>query len=272
MQKLYNKKKTTIIIDYLQLIKYTEDAINTRSQEIANITRELKLLAKYIQSPVIVLSQLNRNIENRINQRPLLSDLRESGCLSCHNIPTIAKSNHKNYIESLYCLNTFYLLQTQNNLKINEKKEQYIYYINSYNKNFLELTHNHKILINKRWIKEDQIKENQLNNILLSNHINTNFILELNLIKNINKLIKTQVYDIALEEFQNFTVNSVIIHNSIEQDADLILMLYKAKENKNEKIIDIIIAKHRNGSIGSFQLFFYKETGQFKNIEDKEFI
>lgn len=80
-------KKQTIIIDYLQLIKFNPTTTENRSQEIGYITRELKLLAKTSQSPFIVLSQLNRNIENRTNKRPLLSDLRESGCISCYQLP-----------------------------------------------------------------------------------------------------------------------------------------------------------------------------------------
>lgn len=80
-------KKSTIIIDYLQLIKFSQITTENRSQEIGYITRELKLLAKTYQSPFIVLSQLNRNIENRANKRPLLSDLRESGCISCYQLP-----------------------------------------------------------------------------------------------------------------------------------------------------------------------------------------
>jgi replicative DNA helicase len=84
--KLKNKSGNigAIIIDYLQLMNETNSK-ETRSQELSKITRNLKILAKELQSPVIVLSQLSRNLESRYNKRPLLSDLRESGCISGKN-------------------------------------------------------------------------------------------------------------------------------------------------------------------------------------------
>jgi len=255
----------------LQLIKYIEKKVNSRSLEIANITRELKLLATYIKSPIIVLSQLNRNIESRINQRPLLSDLRESGCISYQNLPQIQKKTDGNYIENLNCLKRFYILKIESNLKIYQTKEQYIYYIKSYNKSLLHLTHNHKILLYSRWQKEDQIQNKDVNNTILRNQINEKFIIELNRLKNIKRLRKTKVYDIVSIESQNFTVENYLVHNSIEQDADLILMLYKNKENMDQNMIDIVVAKNRTGSIGSFELIFHKDTGCFEDIDHNSF-
>lgn len=69
-----------VIIDYLQLIE-TEDKRANREQQIAQITRRLKGIAKENKIPVIALSQLNRNLDNREDKRPRLSDLRESGAI-----------------------------------------------------------------------------------------------------------------------------------------------------------------------------------------------
>ena len=74
------KKKGLVIIDYLQLMKLNIKFEN-RSQEISYITRNLKILAKEFQVPIIILSQLSRNVEARTNKRPMLSDLRESGSI-----------------------------------------------------------------------------------------------------------------------------------------------------------------------------------------------
>lgn len=69
-----------VVIDYLQLMK-AEGRADSRQQEISNLSRYLKLLAREMDCPVIVLSQLSRAPEQRQDHRPILSDLRESGSI-----------------------------------------------------------------------------------------------------------------------------------------------------------------------------------------------
>ena len=69
-----------IVIDYLQLMQATTDSDN-RVAELSAMTRSLKMLAKELNVPVVVLSQLSRNPEQRPNKRPIMSDLRESGAI-----------------------------------------------------------------------------------------------------------------------------------------------------------------------------------------------
>jgi len=70
-----------VVIDYLQLMQNSKFKTENRSQELSQITRSLKNIAREFQVPIIALSQLSRNVENRNNKRPILSDLRESGSI-----------------------------------------------------------------------------------------------------------------------------------------------------------------------------------------------
>src|ERR1700751_178917 len=70
-----------VIIDYLQLMS-SPKRVESRQQAVSDMSRSLKLLAKELEVPVIALSQLNRGPEQRTDKKPLLSDLRESGCMT----------------------------------------------------------------------------------------------------------------------------------------------------------------------------------------------
>lgn len=90
-----------VIIDYIQLIKSLNFKPDNRVQELSYITRSLKRLAREFNIPVIGLSQLSRNVENRADKKPILSDLRESGSIEqdADLVLLMYKNNLKNHTE-----------------------------------------------------------------------------------------------------------------------------------------------------------------------------
>lgn len=99
-RKLKNKGKLDLlIIDYIQLLK-SKDKFNSREQEVADISRRLKLMSLELDIPVIALCQLNRNASNN---EPNLSDLRESGSLEqdADNVIFLHQENSESNIVTL---------------------------------------------------------------------------------------------------------------------------------------------------------------------------
>jgi replicative DNA helicase len=87
---------------------------------------------------------------------------------------------------------------------------------------------------------------------------------------------KAPVYDLCMPRTHNFVANGLIVHNSgeLEQTSDLVVFLYredyydveKAQRENKENVCELIIAKHRNGPIGSIELYFHKEFSRFENL------
>jgi len=83
-----------VVVDYLQLMS-SPKRVENRQQEVSELSRSLKLLAKELNVPVVALAQLNRGPEMRTDKRPLLADLRESGCLTASTRVMRADTNEE---------------------------------------------------------------------------------------------------------------------------------------------------------------------------------
>jgi len=93
-------------------------------------------------------------------------------------------------------------------------------------------------------------------------------------IVSIKPLKVEQVYDATIPETHNFIANDIIVHNSIEQDADVVMFIYREdkyrRDSNRKNIADIIIGKHRNGPLGKVNLYFDEQTVSFKTLEKNE--
>ena len=279
-----------IIIDYLQLISDTQ-AKDSRVQELSRITRNLKLLAKEFNVPIIVLSQLSRNVESRTNKRPLLSDLRESGCFAkstklydsfqkTRTASLMFRSNKKlDLLVGIKDLRKKILPIPSNVKSLFSTGYHLMYTIIAFGHYEIKLTKKHKILTQYGWKRIEFLSQLDLISIV-DKH---NFLWVKSIFSyikmfsfftflQINKIAPGSqeiVYDCWLPFTNNFLANGYVLHNSIEQDADLVLMIYRDQyysNDNNNGITDIIIAKHRNGPVGTVNLLFDSDTASFGSI------
>lgn len=280
-----------VIIDYLQLISDLQSK-DSRVQELSRITRNLKLLAKEFNVPIIVLSQLSRSVEARTNKKPLLSDLRESGCFSSsinlynsfQKIKSISfhkESNRKiNFLLGVTQERKILSLSSSNIKAFFATGYSFTYQVVVIGHHCIKLTKNHKLLTQYGWKKVEHLfavdlisvvdKYNFLHNFDFTYFFKMMPSFTFLYVKSILPSQKEIVYDCWLPLTNNFLADGYILHNSIEQDADLVLMLYREQYYNNEphieNITDITIAKHRNGPVGTVNLIFDSTTATFNNI------
>jgi replicative DNA helicase len=81
---------------------------------------------------------------------------------------------------------------------------------------------------------------------------------------------ETEVYDLTVDGLHNFVASDMTAHNSIEQDSDVVIFLYRDKaynpDTEKEHVADLIVAKHRNGPTGQIALFFNETQTRFVDL------
>ena len=283
-KKLVEKWTTVgiIIIDYLQLVQISNLHFENRAQELSSITRILKVLAREIRLPIIALSQLNRNVENRAHKRPLLSDLRESGCvqgtikiLMNYSTPRIEIRNLIFYFKCLiYNIKNQEQICLQQLATISFQGLYHIYTLTLHTQLYihLDITNNHQVLTFVGWQREEKLRTIDKSIIVHNLFKGSHYIWPVFIYSNLSLIewnYSKLAYDVTTNQLVNFMANQIIIHNSIEQDADLVLLLYREDYYKNNNNLlqttEIILAKHRNGPTGSFQLNFDPLSTAFSN-------
>jgi replicative DNA helicase len=127
----------------------------------------------------------------------------------------------------------------------------------------LRATTNHKFLTVTGWRRLDQLKPGM--EIALSGGLDR--------INSISPEGEDDVYDLTVEGLHNFVASDIVVHNSIEQDSDLVLFIYRDRfyndnlPDDKRNIAELIIAKHRNGPVGKVELLFVDEQTRFVNLD-----
>ncbi|MGI8541957.1 MAG: replicative DNA helicase [Aridibacter sp.] len=163
------KKLDLIIVDYMQLMSGSKRT-ESRQQEVSQISRELKGLAKELNVPLIALSQLSRAPEARNPPKPMLSDLRESGCLTGDSLVTMADTGERIQIKDLVGKKDFYVWAlNENTWQIKKAKvinsfctgKKSIYQLKTRLGRTIKATGNHKFYSFNGWKRLDKFQLNE---------------------------------------------------------------------------------------------------------------
>ena len=265
-----------VVVDYLQLMRGEGGRNDNRVQEISYITRSLKSLARELEVPLIALSQLSRAVEQRTDHKPQLSDLRESGCLTGDSLVTLADTGERLPIAD--CLGRSNLavcalnpetLQieraTVSNAFCTGRKP--VQRLTTQSGRTIRATANHKFLTIQGWKRLDELKRGEAIAVppLACSNIYWDRVTQ------VAADGEEEVYDLTVPGPANFVANDILVHNSIEQDADVVMFIYRedmVKEDSERKnIADVIVAKHRNGPTDTVPLFFNRELTKFADLE-----
>ena len=281
-----------IVVDYLQLMSGGMRA-ESRQVQVSEISRGLKLLARELEVPVVALSQLSRGVESRQDKRPTLADLRESGCLDGSTRILLA-SGEEVTIAALERLIPYGSVEvvafdegSQRFTTANLKRAYMsgyrpIYRVEIEGSDEIVSTLNHRYLTRSGWKMLWQINEGEEVAVLSETSsqetrglVDGALLLQERVVTfqrfiELHPMGFEAVYDLEVEGLSNFVANGVVVHNSLEQDADVVMFISRdtgggEDEFQDKNTAEIIIAKHRSGPIGSVNLTYIPSFTKFAN-------
>ncbi|MBJ7248741.1 MAG: replicative DNA helicase [Thermoleophilia bacterium] len=312
-----------VLVDYLQLMS-ANDTAESRVQEISQISRSLKVLARELNIPVLALSQLSRAVESRTDKRPLLSDLRESGCLTGDARVFLPDSGERIRMDQMSgrigeCVlavnpETWELERrvVTNAFSTGVKP---VYRLTLASGRTIRATGNHRFRLLGDWQRLDQLKigdrlavpvelrlaaigtasnEQYADRVLQHsavsldgsrhNHGGARRVagsdelrrladgqVTWDAVTRIEFAGEEEVFDLTVTGLHNFVAEDIIVHNSIEQDADVVMFIYRDdyyNKETSEKpgTAELIVAKHRNGAVGAVDLAFMPHFTTFSDL------
>ncbi len=303
-----------IVIDYIQMIQSFKRSEN-RTQELSEIARGIKSLAKELDVPIIAISQLSRAVETLGQKRPMLSHLRE--CVAGDTVVWDADTGRRHTVGDLATMTRWpRLLSLDRTGKLApvrpaavlDKGLNQVFEIRTTTGRRLRATANHPVLTPDGWTTVGRLTEGALvaaarslpvfrpspaaltperpTAVALAERVSATHVMETacndllwDRVVNITPAGTEAVYDLVMPGTHNFVADGLVVHNSgeIEQVSDLVLFLYredyydveKAQKENKANVCEIIIAKHRNGPIGTVELYFHKEHSRFSNLEKR---
>jgi replicative DNA helicase len=277
-----------IIVDYLQLMQSNANKRNeNRVQEVSEISRNLKGLARELNVPVLALSQLSRSVESRQSKVPQLSDLRESGCIAGDSLVYLPDTGTYKPIAQLVGQTGFRVLALNTETWQLEPREvtnafatgrKSVYRLTTRLERTIRATANHKFLTFDGWkelsdltVKMHIALPRQLQGPLSETMSDAESDIYWDTVISIEPDREEEVYDLTVDEHHNFVANNILLHNSLEQDSDIVMFIYRDdvynQESEQKNIANIIVAKHRNGPVGEVGLYFQPSQTRFRDLE-----
>ncbi|MGI9029601.1 MAG: replicative DNA helicase [Ilumatobacteraceae bacterium] len=332
-----------IVIDYLQLMQGGGNPEN-RQLEVSDISRNLKILARELEVPIVALSQLSRNLESRGDKRPMLADLRESGCLTASTRLVRADTGAEVELGALvgstdvpvWSLDEHYRLVPARLVRAFPSGVKDTFRLRLASGRQIDASANHPFLTVGGWRPLEALAPGDYLAAARRNgaapvvdqipaavweHVRTKALPAAGLsmfdlaealdlrycratlerfrltrervariaavtgddwlgdlatadvvwdrVMAITPLGGQPVFDATIETTHNFVADGIVAHNSLEQDADVVMFLYRDEvynqESPDKGSAEVIVAKHRSGPIGVKRLVFLGQYTRFDN-------
>lgn len=260
-----------VIVDYMQLMR-PEDPRANRVEQVGQFSRGLKILARELNVPVIGLSQLSRNPEQRPDKRPMLSDLRESGCLAAGSRVYMPDQRTSVPIGELEGRSGFRVLAADiDSGRLEPRKvtsafstgHRPVFSLRTSHGRCIRATSNHRFLAEAGWRRLDELATGDA--VAVSDPL-SDARAEWRRVDSIEPDGEEEVFDLTVEDLHSFVAEDIVVHNSIEQDSDVVTFIYRDaiyNDEADPSEAELIVAKHRNGPIGKVDVVFLEQYPRF---------